>query len=127
MLFKIGKLKIYNGINPPWKMHYFIEKYDRGKWFTALVNREVADFCEVISDKKAPWYFISSHLKQPNCPFEKNTGESFDMELVKSILPSYYTYAMTGKYRVTFVSSFVGEDAQPYEECWKLSFEMLPV
>ncbi|KAL7040088.1 hypothetical protein ACKWTF_000262 [Chironomus riparius] len=122
-----GKLKVYNAINPPWKMHYFIEKYDRGKWFTSMVDREIPDFCKVITDKKAPWHFIVDHLKRPSCPYAKNGVETFNMELVESALPSYYTFTMTGKYRVTFISTFTGEDGQPYDECQRLGFEMMPM
>lgn len=103
-----------------------MEKYDRGKWHTSLLDREIPDFCKVITDKKAPWHIIVDHLKQPSCPYKENNVETFDMKLVESALPPYFTFSMTGKYRVTFISTFKDKDGQSYEECQKLSFEMMP-
>jgi len=107
-------------------MHYYMEKYDRGKWFTALVDRTIPDFCKVITDKNAPWKMIIDHLHRPECPYKENSIDTFDMKLIDSSLPSYYTFSMTGKYRVTFKSTFIDTDGQPYEECQKLSFEIMP-
>lgn len=111
----------------PWKMHYHIEKYDRGHWFTSMINREIPDFCKVIADPKAPWRLITSHLKKNKCPYDAGSAETFDMEPIShSQLPDYINFSMTGRYRVTFTSIFTDEDGSTNQECWKAGFEVMP-
>jgi hypothetical protein len=109
-------------------MHYYIEKYDRGQWHMAIMDRVIPDFCKVMADKKAPWSVFMNHVKQKQCPIQAGFEQKFDMELViESKLPDYFGYTMIGRYRMFAVSHFIETDGTVFEECLKLSFEILPL
>ncbi|KAG5676223.1 hypothetical protein PVAND_006072 [Polypedilum vanderplanki] len=121
-----GIFKVERKIKKPWKMHYYIERFDRGSWHMAIMDRVIPDFCKVMADPKAPWSVFVNHLRQKQCPFEEGYEQKFDMEYVKeSILPEYYGLGMMGQYRVFCVSHFLEQDGNIFEECLKLTFDIV--
>jgi hypothetical protein len=107
-------------------MHYFIEKYDRGQWHTAMINRQIPDFCKVMGDPKAAWAVFMNHVKHKECPIEAGYEQTFDMEYVKEAeLPDSVGFAMMGRYRTMVISTYVDEDEKVFEECLKLTFEIV--
>lgn len=117
---------MHKTIRSPWKLRYYIEKYDRGQWHTSIIDREIPDFCKVINDQKAPWKIFTSHLKQKTCPYEAGYEQTFDMEPVpEAVLPPYFSVTMIGKYRAVTISYLIDENGKTHEECSKISFEIM--
>jgi hypothetical protein len=111
-------MKFLKRVERPWKAYYYIEKFDRNQWNTALIDKKIADFCDALHEKKAPWYFFTSKMKSV-CPFEAGTEDNFNMVPTYSLPKAMANFALIGKYRVTFYSYFAEST-----DCTRTAFEI---
>jgi hypothetical protein len=119
-----GKFRVKKRIVAPWRSYYFIEKYDRLQWHKSMIDRRIDDFCAGLSNEKEPWYMLTSHLKQKNCPYEAGYEQTFDNEEWQKLSP-FVTRNFIGKYRVTFFSYFKDENKKEHTDCMKVGFEIV--
>lgn len=106
-------------VESPWKAYYFIEKFDRNQWNTAMIDKKIPDFCNALKDKQAPWYFFTSKLKGNGCPFHAGRVENFNMVPAYILPRAMANFALIGKYRVTFYSYF-----SESTDCLRTGFEL---
>lgn len=120
-----GKIKITRPIESPWKTHMYVEKFDRGKWNIALLDRKIADFCKSIQNPVELWYRFTSKLQHNSCPFHVGDEEDFDNKPVTK-LPDYFSRTLIGKYRFHF-RMFIPDGNIIRNECIRIGFEIMEV
>lgn len=118
-----GKALIKNRINSPWRSYYYIEKFDRGQWNRALIDRRIPDFCKGIANENEPWYMFTSHWKQQKCPYEAGWSQTFEHEEWGKLSP-LVTYSFIGKYRTTFFSYIKDDKGVEQTDCVRNQFEV---
>ena len=116
-------MKAINTVNAPWKSYYFIEKFDRGQWNRALIDRKIPDFCNGFSNKNEPWFMFTSHFTTKTCPFKAGMVQNFDREEWGKISP-LITYSFIGKYRTTFFSYLKDDKGIEQTDCLRSQFEI---
>lgn len=119
-----GNFKVLRKVESPWKTHIYIEKYERGKWHIAIVDKKVNDFCQSIQDPKQIWYRFTSRLKHKNCPFEAGYVEAFE-NLKVGKLPDYFSYALLGRYRSTWSFDLPDGSGKLQNQCVRIGFEIV--
>lgn len=63
-----GTIKFNADIKQPWKAKLFSEKYDRGQWVVDILDRNVDDACQKMTDPMSPLYMYE--YDQPRCPIK---------------------------------------------------------
>lgn len=111
-------------IESPWKVHYFIEKYERLKWHTQIIDRRVSDFCAVLQSIKEPWYELTSSFGKKNCPYEAGHVETFTNVRVAKHTDKI-PYNFIGKYRATMKSFFKDENGSEVIDCARVGLEAI--
>lgn len=119
-----GKFKFLKRIEGPWKVHYFIEKYDRMRWHAAIIDRKVPDFCKALNAVKEPWYDFTRQFKQKDCPYEAGHVEVFENAAVARNLGPI-PFPLIGKYRASVVSYFTDENGAEVKDCARAGFDIL--
>lgn len=120
--FSTGDFKFLKEVKSPWKCKIFIEKFDRGQWNIAIINRKVDDICPSLQNPSEPWYDFFSKFHQKNCPFAAGHVETFKNYSVHT--PDYIPRNFMGQYRAT--TSFEFEiDGKVHHDCVRLSLEII--
>lgn len=116
-----GDFKFIGEMKSPMKFAVGLEKFERGKWHTAILNRNVDDLCASLQNPSEPWYDFFSNFKKKDCPFPAGHVETFENQKIKGI-PEYIPYNFIGKYRATVKFFFPKQT-----DCAALMFEVMDV
>lgn len=100
-----------------------MEKFDRGQWNTAIIDRRVPDFCAEIQNPAMPWYFLTSQFQHKQCPFPAGHVEVFTKGKVY-VVPEEAPTTLVGKYRLIMVSTF-RNGLKEETECAEGGFELM--
>jgi hypothetical protein len=92
------------------------------KWHTAMIDRQIPDFCNGLKNKNEPWYYFTVHYKNV-CPFKAGHVEKFVNATIAD-LPPETPFSLVGKYRVTFYSYFTDSKGKTETDCMKFGFEL---
>lgn len=116
-------------VKSPWRVDFFLEKYERSRWHKQFFDHKIFDICPHLFNSSEPWFHITAHFKQKHCPFEaghiEHFGSSPHSEEEVAYLPSDVTFSMAGKYRGNFVSYFTDENGSISIECVRIAGEVI--
>lgn len=121
-LISSGELKFLKKVESPWKVHYYVEKYERLKWHVQFIDRLVPDFCETLQNINEPWYPMTSNFKK-DCPFEAGYIEAYNHVEILKHLP-FIPITMIGKYRATIKSFFI-ENGSEATDCTRIGIDVI--
>lgn len=109
----------------PVKYEVYLEKFNRGKWEVAILNRKGDDFCALIQNPMEPWYDFFSKFKHKYCPFPPGHVETFKNQKMAAA-PEFIPRNFIGKYRCT-VKYIFPEDNGEQTDCCSLIMEVVEV
>ncbi|CRK97124.1 CLUMA_CG010521, isoform A [Clunio marinus] len=93
-----GTAKFLVDLDPPWPIHFYIEKLYGNKWATTGVDRMFEDFCEDMHRPYEPWFKLMSHFK--GCPYKKDELLVANMIRLNEF-KMVYTPSFKGRWRAT--------------------------
>lgn len=107
----------------PVKYEVYIEKFERGQWHRAVLNRKGDDFCGTLQNPVEPWYGLFSHFQKRDCPYPPGHVESFK-NLKVAGAPDVIPFTFIGKYRCTMKLTFNEDNGGEYTDCSSLMMEV---
>lgn len=116
-------MKFLREVKSPWLIHVYMEKFDRGQWNVALIDRQVSDMCQELQNPAMPWYFLTSLYKKKDCPYPAGHIETIVNGTVGE-LPDGVDRSLFGKYRFIGKSTFQ-VDLQAEQECFRGGFDVI--
>lgn len=119
-------MKFPNGFKSPIKYEVYIEKFERGIWNRAVLNRKGDDFCGTLRNPVEPWYDLFSKFQKRGCPYPPGYVETFK-NLKVAGAPENIPATFIGKYRIMMKYTFIEKTGGSYTDCSSLSIEVADV
>lgn len=101
-----------------------MEKFERSKWHSSLINRKIPDYCTGLQNPAEPWYSFTSGFQKKECPYDAGHVEIFD-GLAVATVPDYFPPTFIGKFRISFYSFHIDDDNSEVTDCMRVGFEII--